>query len=81
MPAISVYAWATLFGRVKVPREIAERLSREPGTVVQRREVREQLTRHVFDPDPSTPEALGAHVRSQLEIWARTAKEAGIQHE
>jgi tripartite-type tricarboxylate transporter receptor subunit TctC len=48
------------------------------AAIAARPEVREQLERHAFDARSSTPEELGAYLRDQVDVWARTAREVGI---
>jgi tripartite-type tricarboxylate transporter receptor subunit TctC len=76
---LSIQPWAGLFGPAKLPREIAERLSREMRTVVSRPDVREQLDRQAFDGQASTPEELAAYLKEQIGSWKQAARDAGIQ--
>jgi tripartite-type tricarboxylate transporter receptor subunit TctC len=76
---LSIQPWAGLFGPAKLPREIADRLSREMRAVVMRPEVREQLDRQAFDGQGSTPEELATYLKEQIESWKQAARAAGIQ--
>jgi tripartite-type tricarboxylate transporter receptor subunit TctC len=78
MPPLGITPWAALFGPAKLPREIVDRLARELAGVLARPEVREQLARHAFDARNSTPEEMGAYLKEQVDVWARTAREVGI---
>jgi tripartite-type tricarboxylate transporter receptor subunit TctC len=78
MPPLGITPWAALFGPAKLPREIVDRLARELAGVLARPEVREQLARHAFDARSGTPEEMGAYLREQVDVWARTAREVGI---
>jgi tripartite-type tricarboxylate transporter receptor subunit TctC len=78
LPPLSITPWAALFGPAKMPKEIAERIAKETAAVVSRPEVREQLERYAFDARSSTPEELGAFLKEQVDVWARTAREVGI---
>jgi tripartite-type tricarboxylate transporter receptor subunit TctC len=80
-PEYSVTSWAAIFGPAKLPRPIVERLTREINAILQRPEVKEQLDRQAFETEASTPEALGAFVKDQLEVWRRAVREAGIAQE
>jgi tripartite-type tricarboxylate transporter receptor subunit TctC len=75
---VTVTPWAGVFGPAKMPREIADRLSRELAVVLAREDVREGLGKVAFAPRSSTPDELAAFLKEQLESWARTARAAGI---
>ncbi len=77
----AVSSWAALQGPAGMPREIAERLSREVAAALNKPEVREALLKQNVIPAPSSPEELGAYVRSQVDLYARTLKEAGVEPE
>lgn len=78
MPGLPITPWAALFGPAKLPREVVDRLAREVAAIAARPDVREQLERHAFDARSSTPEEMGAYLKEQVEVWARTAREVGI---
>ena len=44
-------------------------------------EVRERFASQGLDAAPSTPEQFGAHIRTEIEKWARVAKSANIEAE
>jgi tripartite-type tricarboxylate transporter receptor subunit TctC len=46
---------------------------------MQRPEVREGLDREAFDYKGSTPQALAAFLKEQLQVWSKVAREAGLQ--
>jgi tripartite-type tricarboxylate transporter receptor subunit TctC len=75
---VTVTPWAGVFGPAKMPREIADRLSRELIIALARPDVREGLGKIAFEPRSSTPDELAAFLKEQLESWARTARAAGI---
>lgn len=78
LPPLAIVPWAGLFGPAKMPKEIADRIARETATVLALPDVREQLERYAFDGRASTPEALGAFLKEQVDVWGRTARELGI---
>jgi tripartite-type tricarboxylate transporter receptor subunit TctC len=75
---VTVTPWAGVFGPAKMPREIAERLSRELAVALAREDVREGLGKIAFAPKSSTPDEMAAFLKEQLESWTRTARAAGI---
>jgi tripartite-type tricarboxylate transporter receptor subunit TctC len=75
---VTVSPWQGIFGPPKLPREIAERLARELNLILQSAEVRAQYDKQGFQPEPSTPEALTAMLRSDVQTWGQIVREAGI---
>jgi tripartite-type tricarboxylate transporter receptor subunit TctC len=71
--------WYAFVAPGKTPKELVERLNRELVKSLGTAEVREQLLNNGMEPEPSTPEALAQHIDSQLALWGRVVKEAGIQ--
>ena len=81
MPGFSMSSWAALVGPAKMPKDVADRISREVNAAFRRPEVREQLERQAFEFGGSTPDELGAFIKEQFEVWTRVAREAGIKPE
>jgi tripartite-type tricarboxylate transporter receptor subunit TctC len=77
----AVASWAALQGPAGMPREIAQRVSREVAAAHARPEIREALLKQNIIPGSSTPDELGSYVRSQVELYAKTLREAGVQPE
>jgi tripartite-type tricarboxylate transporter receptor subunit TctC len=70
--------WVAIFGPLKMPAEIADRLSREVLLTLQQPEVRTQLERHGFQPEGSTPQALAAYFKEDFEKSKQIVREYGI---
>ena len=75
---VSTTSWAGLFGPAHLPQPVVERLSREFRSVLSRPDIVDSLGRQGFLANPSTPAALGAYVKEQLESWRHIVREAGI---
>jgi len=75
---ISITSWGGVFGPARMPREIAERLSRELAVVLRREDVREGMGKLAFEPRSSTPQELTAFVTEQLEAYRRVTKQVGL---
>ena len=73
--------WGAVFGPAKMPADITDRLARELALLLARKDVKEQLDRIAFEPRSSSPEALRAFVRTQLDVWGRSIKELGLQQQ
>jgi tripartite-type tricarboxylate transporter receptor subunit TctC len=78
---LSVTPWGGIFGPKGMPRDIADRLSRELVALLKRPEVREAFGKLAFEPRGSTPEELAAYTKEQLAVWRRAIAEAGIKAE
>ena len=81
LPPLSVATWAALFGPAGMPREVVARLNRELNAAIARPEIREQVDRQGFQLQSSTPEELGAYVKSQLGAWKAAFDAAGMKPE
>ena len=78
---LSVTPWGGVFGPKGLPRDIADRISRELQAVLKRPEVREAFGKLAFEPRGSSPEELAAYTREQLAVWRRAIADAGIKPE
>lgn len=63
------------------PREIVTRLNTEIVKVLQSPDVRERLAGQGFEVRTSTPEQMGAYIRSEIAKWAPIVKESGVKPE
>ncbi len=81
MKGLSITPWGGVFGPKGMPREIADRLSKELIVLLQRPEVRDAFQKLAFEPRGSTPEELAAFTKEQLAIWRRVVAEVGIKPE
>jgi tripartite-type tricarboxylate transporter receptor subunit TctC len=81
LAGLSITPWGGIFGPKGMPRDIAERLSRELIALLKRPEVREAFGLLAFEPRGSTPEELAAFTKEQLEVWRRVVGEVGIKPE
>ena len=77
-PKFSVVAWAAVMGPAGMPREIAEKLSREIVAAIDRPEVKDQFARKQYFGHGSSPDELRHYLREQLELYGRALREAGV---
>ncbi|HEY1286981.1 MAG TPA: tripartite tricarboxylate transporter substrate binding protein [Burkholderiales bacterium] len=73
--------WFALIAPAGTPRPIIERLNREVGEVLRRRELKEKFAPAGIDIAPSTPEELGERIRADLPYYGKLMRDAGIQPE
>ena len=74
-------AWLGLFAPAGTSAEIIGRLNAEVVKVIARPEVKQTLAGMGIDAFTSTPDELGEYVKSEIQKWARLAKDAGLQPE
>ncbi len=70
-------AWNAVVAPAGTPQPTVERLSRELRAIIHSDDVREKFLRLYFEPAGSTPEELGALMRSELERWRSIIEETG----
>ncbi len=73
--------WYGSFAPAKTPKPVIARLHEETLKALQTEEVRSRLTTLGTEPIGSGPEVFQPLVRSELQKWAKVAKEAGIKPE
>jgi tripartite-type tricarboxylate transporter receptor subunit TctC len=78
-PGYDATNWYAFVAPGKTPKDIVDRLNRDLVKSLNHPEIREQLLNNGMEPEPSTPEALAAHIESQLALWGKVVKQAGIQ--
>ncbi|HYC44644.1 MAG TPA: tripartite tricarboxylate transporter substrate binding protein [Burkholderiales bacterium] len=72
-------SWYAILARAGTPRPIVERLNREAATALNSPDVNAKLVSSGVDPDPLTPEQLGAKIRAETDRWAKVVKAAGLK--
>ncbi|HZR68260.1 MAG TPA: tripartite tricarboxylate transporter substrate binding protein [Burkholderiales bacterium] len=76
-PGVVSVAWNAVVAPAGTPQPTVERLSRELRAIIHSDDVREKFLRLYFEPAGSTPEELGALMRSELERWRSIIEETG----
>jgi tripartite-type tricarboxylate transporter receptor subunit TctC len=80
-PGFEVTAWYAVFGPHGMPRPIVTRLHDEIVKGLQAPDLRERFASLGATPVGTTPEELGAHVRSELARWSKVIKAGNISVE
>ena len=79
VPGYEAGSWYAMLTRAGTPRNIVERLNREAVTAVNSPDVHAKLVASGVDPEPVTPEQLGAKIRLETARWAKVVKAAGLK--
>jgi len=81
VPGYEMRVWYGFFAPAKTPKPIVARWHEETAKALKTDEVRSRLAILGTEPVGSGPEIFTPLVRSELQKWARVAKEAGINPE
>jgi len=79
LPGFNVNAWLGLFGPAGMPAAITDRLHAATAKALQRPDVTKRLTTMGADVAGSTPAQMGAHLKNEMDRWARLAREVKFE--
>lgn len=79
LPGYEANNWNGFLVPAKTPRPVINRLNKELGAALLLPDIKEFLFKQGLDAAPSTPEELGAYMKSEMAKWAKVIKAAGIQ--
>lgn len=78
-PGFEVTSWYALVARSGTPKPIVDKLSKELAAIMQNPEFKKRYDAIGAFTIGSTPEELGAFIRSETVKWTAVVKQAGIQ--
>ena len=73
--------WLGILAPANVPRYVVDRLNKEIVSILQSPDVQKMVFAEGGDIMSSTPEEFAALMRTELPMWARVIKRAGITAE
>ena len=73
---VDVQQWYGIFAPAKTPRPIIDQLNKALNQVLMDKEIEKRIEDHGADVETSTPEQLGALVKSELEKWKAVVQRA-----
>ncbi len=79
IPGYAVDQWYALFAPAATPRDIVFKLQGEIAKMVADAPTRERLLTMGLDPLGSTPDELGAYLKTETAKWGKLVREAGIR--
>ena len=78
LPGFDVTAWHGVLAPAKTPPAIIAKLNREIVRILELPDVQETLLAEGGDITPTTPQEFAALIRSELQLWIKVVKQAGI---
>ena len=81
LPGYDFVTWFALVAPVKTPRAIVTQLNEQMKKTLATPEQAKLFADRGLDIVASSPEALGAHLKKEVERWARVVKERGMRAE
>jgi tripartite-type tricarboxylate transporter receptor subunit TctC len=79
VPGYEVQSWYAVLARAGTPRGITDFLNAAAIKAVAHPETRARLTAAGVDPEPLTPEQVGAKIRVDTERWGKVVKATGMK--
>jgi tripartite-type tricarboxylate transporter receptor subunit TctC len=79
VPGYEAGSWYAILARAGTPRGIIDKLNREVAIAIRSADVNSKLIAGGVDPEPLTPEQLGAKIRDETARWGKVVKAAGIK--
>jgi tripartite-type tricarboxylate transporter receptor subunit TctC len=79
LPGYECSLWQAIVAPAATPGAIVTRLNHEVTAVLNDPEVRAAFTKHGVEPEPGSPEALGARIRDDVQKWRDVITSAGIR--
>jgi tripartite-type tricarboxylate transporter receptor subunit TctC len=81
LPDFESSSWFGVLAPAGTPAPIIATLHRELVALLQRPEIREQITRTGADPVGNTPEEFAAYIKAEIAKWGRVIRSANIKPE
>jgi tripartite-type tricarboxylate transporter receptor subunit TctC len=79
LPDCEVLSWFALMAPAKTPQPIIDRLNAATVKLLGQDDVKQKLDAIGADPAPSTPQELGALIRSETAKWAKVVENSGAK--
>jgi len=81
VPGFDIATWFGMSAPAAVPRPIIDRLSREVGVYLRSPATHEKFAASGYEFLPSTPEEMTERIRTELPLWTKVMRGAGIEPE
>ena len=81
LPGWEALGWFGLVAPAATPRPIVRRLNTETVAILKDPDIREKILATNNEPAPTTPEAFGEYIRSEVARWSKVVKASGQKFE
>jgi tripartite-type tricarboxylate transporter receptor subunit TctC len=78
LPGYVVTSWFGLLGPARTPSSIIVKLNAELNKVMREPDLRDKIAAEGAEPAPSTPQEFGKLISSELAVWQKVIKAAGL---
>ena len=78
VPGYIVTSWFGMLAPARTPREAITRLNMALNNVMRERDMQDKIASEGAEAAPGRPEAFGSLIASELSVWARVIKAAGV---
>ena len=78
-PKINIMNWYALFAPAATPKDVISTLNAETAKVAARTDMKTFVQEQGGASVSSTPEELGTLLRSELDMWGKVVKTAGVK--
>ena len=79
LPGYESVQWYAVLAPAQTPREIVSRLHKELVHVLHSPAMKKRFATDAAETVGNTPEAFARHIRSELDKWAKVARDAGLK--
>jgi tripartite-type tricarboxylate transporter receptor subunit TctC len=79
LPGFEISTWIGLLAPAGTPKSVVDKIHAEVVRIVQLPDVRERFTSLGMEPVGDTPEQFAAHIRNELDKYAKLVKASGAK--
>ena len=79
LPGYEQIVWHGIMAPAKMPKPIADKLTREFIRIIKLPDIHERFSSQGLDPVGSSPEAVTALIKQELQLYVRMAKQIGLK--
>jgi tripartite-type tricarboxylate transporter receptor subunit TctC len=79
VPGYQMQVWFGVVAPAATPKDVIAKLSAEINRIISSPEVKERFAQSGVEVVGGSPEAFGAHIKEQAEIWGKVVRDANIK--